>query len=151
MGRSSAGVAELDRDLYEILGVRPSASPAEVTSAYRRRVRDLHPDSGEAATADPTGLLEVLVAFHVLRDAEQRAAYDAHRPRQPSSQPSGAVRIPVRHIGVQAPSSGAWLRAGPARFDPEAPQGSPPVPLTARNAASSDLLRLIDELFRRWQ
>ena len=145
-------MAELDRDLYEVLGVCPSASPAEVTSAYRRRVRDLHPDSGEAAPADPTGLAEVLAAFHVLRDAEQRAAYDAHRPRRPSSQPSGAVRIPVRHIGAQAPSSGAWLRAGPARFDPEAPEGSRAVPpARARNAASSDLVRLIDELFRRWR
>lgn len=148
-------MADLDRDLYEVLGALPTASPAEVTSAYRRRVRDLHPDSGEGAPTDPTGLSEVLAAFQVLRDPEQRAAYDAHRRRRPQGQPSsvGPVRIPVRHLDAEAPAAtSAWLRAGPARFDPGPSLGARPVPPpTARLTTSSELFRLIDELFRRWR
>jgi len=134
------------RDLYEVIGVLPSAAPVEIVSAYRRRLRDLHPDSGRDATADPAALTEVLAAFQVLRDPEQRAAYDAHRARCPSGEPlSGGVRIPVRHIDAEAPSStSVWLRAGPARLDPEAPMGSRPVP-------SPDLFRLFEELIRRWR
>ena len=146
-------MADLDRDLYELLGVLPSASPAEVTSAYRRRVRDLHPDSGEAAPADPTGLSEVLAAFQVLRDPEQRAAYDAHRRRRPHGQPTvGPVPISVRYVEAEAPAStSAWLRAGPARFDPGPPLGSQPAASpTDRFAPSIHVFRLIDELFRRW-
>lgn len=147
-------MADLDRDLYELLGVLPSASAAEVTSAYRRRVRDLHPDSGEGAPADPTGLSDVLAAFHVLRDPEQRAAYDAHRRRRRHGQLSvGAVRIPVRHVDAETPAAtSAWLRAGPPRFDPAPPLGSRPVTSPALRVTTSwDLFRLIDELFRRWR
>jgi len=147
-------MADLDGDLYEVLGVLPSASPAEVTSAYRRRVRDLHPDSGEGAPADPTGLSEVLAAFQVLRDPEQRSAYDARRRHRPHGQASvGAVPIAVRYVEAGAPpSTSAWLRAGPVRFDPgplldSRPAASPAAGFTT----SSELFRLIDELFRRWR
>lgn len=136
------GMADLDRDLYEILGVVPSATSAEVTSAYRRRVRDLHPDSGEGAPEDPTGLSDVLAAFYVLRNPERRAAYDAHRNCGPHGQPSaGAVRIPVRHIAAETPGpTSAWLRAGPVRFDPAPSLGSRPFPsAAARLTTSSDL------------
>jgi hypothetical protein len=33
------------RDHYKILGLEPSASARKITSAYRRLVRTLHPDS----------------------------------------------------------------------------------------------------------
>jgi DnaJ-like protein len=37
--------AERYPDLYRVLGVAPAASAAEITTAYRRLVRTLHPDS----------------------------------------------------------------------------------------------------------
>src|SRR5438132_6418524 len=123
-------MADLDRDLYEVLGILPSASAAEVTSAYRRRVRALHPDSGEGATTDPTGLSEVLAAFQVLRDPEQRAAYDAHGRRRPSDQPCvGAVRISAhRPRGAVIAERMATRRPGPCR--PRAAPGLPTCPFT---------------------
>jgi hypothetical protein len=145
------GMADPDRDLYEVLGILPSASQAEVTSAYRRRVRALHPDCGEDASEDPDRLSEVLAAFQVLRNPAQRAGYDAQRLRRPGGH-AGAVRIPVRHIRADAPTTGAWLRAGPVHLDQGLGDGSRPVPSpTVRIVPSTDFFRLIDDLFRRWR
>ncbi len=142
-----------DRDLYEVLGVVPTASPAEITSAYRRRVRDLHPDSRDGdATTDAAGLADVFAAYHVLRDPEQRASYDAGRRHRTGRHPLvGGVRIPIRYIERDSPPPATtWLRVGPVGLDPQPPPGSRPAPGAARFEPPSDLLRVIEELFRRW-
>jgi molecular chaperone DnaJ len=36
-------------DAFSVLGVRPGASPAEVTGAYRQLVKLYHPDAGGIA------------------------------------------------------------------------------------------------------
>lgn len=143
----------LDRDLYEVLGVASTASPAEITSAYRRRVRDLHPDSREGdATADATGLADVFAAYRVLRDPEQRASYDASgRQDTRRHRPVGGVRIPVRYIERDPPSdTTTWLRAGPVGLDPQPSRGAGPAPRAARFEPPPDLLRVMEALFRRW-
>jgi curved DNA-binding protein CbpA len=124
--------ARPDPDLYEVLEVAPTATAAEITTAYRRRVRDLHPDSrGDGGAPDPSGLADVLDAYDTLRDPAQRASYDAGRHRPPA----GGIPITVRHVSTgDPPAGGAWLRAGPVRVD------DPLVP---------DLLRLLEALLRR--
>jgi len=74
-------------DLYAILGVRPSATPAEISHAYRALLRRHHPDTRttddetQDATSDTT-LQQVLAAYTVLRDPARRADYDREtRPR----------------------------------------------------------------------
>ena len=41
----SYGAHERAGDLYAVLGVSPDADIGELTSAYRRRLRQLHPDT----------------------------------------------------------------------------------------------------------
>lgn len=68
---------DIDRDLYEILGVPHGASQAEIKGAYRARARECHPD---VAHDDPDGELkfkELSFAYEVLSDAEKRGTYDA--------------------------------------------------------------------------
>lgn len=57
---------------YEVLGIAPTASPAEIASAYHRLARLLHPDVGG------TGALfhRVNTAYETLRDPLRRSAYD---------------------------------------------------------------------------
>ncbi|QIP88822.1 J domain-containing protein [Streptomyces sp. Tu 2975] len=38
----------LFRDHYTVLGVEPSATSRQITTAYRRQIRALHPDSGQS-------------------------------------------------------------------------------------------------------
>lgn len=84
------------RDHYAVLGVPRSASARQITSAYRRLVRSLHPDSRPEDPAAAQDLAAVLAAYDTLRDPERRAAYDARRDRPAPSTTAGrpvAVRV----------------------------------------------------------
>lgn len=66
-----------DPDPYAVLGVTPTASPAEITQAFRLRLRALHPDSrstsAQTAEADDVQLRHVLNAYVALRRRHHRS------------------------------------------------------------------------------
>jgi GR25 family glycosyltransferase involved in LPS biosynthesis len=64
-----------NRDPYAVLGVTPTATPAEIAHAFRAKLRALHPDTSSAAVGD-TELRQVLAAYGLLRDPDHRADYD---------------------------------------------------------------------------
>ena len=120
-------------DPYLVLGVSPTATPAEITHAYRDRLRAHHPDTRHppaSKTADDD-LRQVVAAYALLRDPARRADYDRatahtatpppHRPHGPTPvdrPPIGPVEIPINYrttntaaADVAAPP----LRAGPVR------------------------------------
>jgi hypothetical protein len=57
---------------YEVLGVSPSATADELRKAYRRRLRETHPDTG----GDALEFTAVQRAWERIGDASSRAAYD---------------------------------------------------------------------------
>src|SRR5690242_19914789 len=96
---------------YTVLGVTRTATPAEITHAFRAKLRSLHPDTRPAAVGDAE-LREVLAAYAQLRDPARRAEYDRAatavpppRPREsnppapvrPRANSVGPVQIPVTH------------------------------------------------------
>lgn len=84
-------------DLYEVLGVDPSASSEEITRAYRRRARSLHPDtSSDGGSGDRFSMLAA--AYDVLRDPQRRAAYDRAHGAGPQRRPDGGYTIHVQHV-----------------------------------------------------
>ncbi|HEX7095137.1 MAG TPA: J domain-containing protein [Acidimicrobiales bacterium] len=103
---------------YEVLGVEPTATEAQVRAAYLAKARELHPD--RHAGASPAELervaramQEVNAAWAVLSDPRARRQYDA--------------TLRARGIGAPAGSRGAHdrqARAGGERVGP------PPVVLT---------------------
>jgi len=67
------------RDYYEILGVSPDATAEGIRAAYRRKVKELHPDrAGEEAVE---AFRELQEAYEVLADARRRQEYDRERQR----------------------------------------------------------------------
>ena len=66
------------RDHYDVLGVSRSASAKAIKTAYRRRMRELHPDTAKQ-TVDTEQIAAVSRAWSVLSDPKKRSAYDADR------------------------------------------------------------------------
>jgi hypothetical protein len=59
---------------YARLGVDPWSGLDTITAAYRRKARVLHPDV--PGTGDSNAFIALKLAYDVLRNADQRAAYD---------------------------------------------------------------------------
>jgi curved DNA-binding protein CbpA len=132
MSSEIAAMARQNPDPYLVLGVSPTATQAEITHAYRTRLRAHHPDTRHtppSQTADDD-LRQVLAAYALLRDPARRADYDRatahaatppHRPQGSTPverRPAGRVQIPITYrttntaaANVSAPP----LRAGPVR------------------------------------
>ncbi|MCR3719550.1 MULTISPECIES: J domain-containing protein [Prauserella salsuginis group] len=125
--------AERRDDPYVLLGVPRGADLREITAAYRRRVRQLHPDTAAAHGAvtadggvDSVGggaeqLAAVVAAYELLRSRLRRCSGpESRRPtaavddRVHPVDRQGGVSIPVRvHNGPMSRTPN--LRAGPVR------------------------------------
>jgi hypothetical protein len=79
------GVSEMRRrgDLYEVLGLPPSATQAEIKRRYRQLAKRFHPDVAEDKSEAHARFVEIARAYHVLADPRSRATYD-ERIRQES-------------------------------------------------------------------
>ncbi|MDR2523306.1 MAG: molecular chaperone DnaJ [Synergistaceae bacterium] len=69
------GVFQLE-DLYQILGAARGASQDEIKKAYRRLVRQYHPDTNKDNPEAEEKFKKINAAYSVLSDPEKRARYD---------------------------------------------------------------------------
>jgi DnaJ-class molecular chaperone len=75
---------------YEVLGVVPTASSADIQKAYRKLAKTLHPDLNPGDKAAEEKFKEVAGAYDLLSDSEKRKRFDngeidatgAERPQQ---------------------------------------------------------------------
>lgn len=77
----------LEKDYYALLGVPETASEQDVTRAYRRLARELHPDVNPDKPDAEDRFKEVSAAYDVLGDPAKRKEYDELRrlQREPRS------------------------------------------------------------------
>lgn len=94
-------------DYYRILGVRRTASNAEIKSAYRKLARMRHPDVNEGSAKAAREFALLSKAYHILIDPQERAFYDQRLTAQTnrsysilSSDNPHAQR--ARNVAVQA-------------------------------------------------
>ena len=64
------------RDFYEILGVKKSASEDEIKKAYRALAKKFHPDKNKGNKEAENKFKEISEAYAVLSDKEKREQYD---------------------------------------------------------------------------
>ena len=65
-----------EKDYYEILGVKKSASEAELKKAYRDLAKKYHPDKNKGNKEAEGRFKEISEAYAVLSDKEKREQYD---------------------------------------------------------------------------
>ena len=118
------------KDLYDILGVKPTASADEIKRAYRTLAKKNHPDRTGGDKAKETRFKEMSAAYEVLADAKKRERYDEMRRLGATGMPGGAQGMPfdVGGGGLQDILSqlfggmGGGARPGPrgrrVRFEP---------------------------------
>jgi hypothetical protein len=61
---------------YQVLGVKRSASAAEIKSAYRRLAREHHPDVNRDSDKAARDFALLSLAYHTLIDPQERAFHD---------------------------------------------------------------------------
>ena len=97
-----------EKDYYKILGVTEKAAPKEITSAYRKLARKLHPDANPGDSAAEDRFKEVSSAYEVIGDPDKRAEYDEARRMGPAA----------GGFGQGSPAGGAGFGGpGGVRFD----------------------------------
>ena len=85
-----------EKDYYQVLGVEQTATAKEITKAYRKLARDLHPDKNPGDVVAEDRFKEVSAAYDVVGDESKRKEYDE-----------------VRRMGPMGPMGG---QAGPGGF-----------------------------------
>jgi len=153
-------MSDAERDPYQVLGLGRRATSADVTRAWRRLARVVHPDSRPGDPAAAEQFRAVSDAYGLLSDPARRAAWDhqhqdapARRGAPPGQQvPRGpALRPfpPAAQSPTPGPVHGATLRAGPVHIQPPEPadSGGPTAPDPHADAA---LARLLARLAHPW-
>ncbi len=84
-----------EKDYYKILGVSDTATPKEITSAYRKLAKKHHPDTNPGHEDE---FKEISAAYDVLNDAATRKEYDSVRTMGPMS---GGTGFPGGFGGTQ--------------------------------------------------
>src|SRR5213075_2567765 len=65
-----------EKDYYEILGVKKTATEAELKKAYRDLAKKFHPDKNKGNKEAENRFKEISEAYAVLSDKEKRQQYD---------------------------------------------------------------------------
>jgi DnaJ-class molecular chaperone len=69
---------DIDRDLYEILGVPRNAPVGDIKNAYRAKARECHPDVAQEDPESEYKFKELSFAYEILSDPEKRRTYDSY-------------------------------------------------------------------------
>ncbi|HEY6326592.1 MAG TPA: J domain-containing protein [Candidatus Cybelea sp.] len=93
---------------YELLGIKPTASPEEIKDAYKANIAKYHPDHNKAPNAHQMAVW-LNAAYETLRDPGRRAEYDLSIGIANKSEPGQPPKRETR-AGDQSQKEAEWRR-----------------------------------------
>jgi len=99
MGLTACGTRS-ERDLYEVLGIMPSASAEEIRKAYHKLAFQYHPDKNREWDEANKEMQELNEAYAILSDPIKRREYDLPRgygSRVPKFKKGSKVKISLNY------------------------------------------------------
>ncbi len=94
---------------YAVLGLDPAASEEALRGAFRRRAKELHPDS---PSGNASAFILLKHAYDTLIDPDRRAAYDLACQPPPRPLPADARRPPLYSRPPPLPRADSSRRRG---------------------------------------
>jgi curved DNA-binding protein len=94
------------KDYYEVLGVPRTATPKEITSAFRKLARKHHPDLNAGDKQAEARFKEISQAHDVLSDAKKRSLFDEFGADWAAAEAGGVQPGTSRGRVRQQPSGG---------------------------------------------
>jgi molecular chaperone DnaJ len=124
-----------EKDYYKVLGVPEGATAKEITKAYRKLARELHPDANPGNPSAEERFKEVSSAYDVIGDEAKRKEYDEVRkmgplggmgfgaggPGAPGGAPGGGFTFSADDLGNLGDLFGGLFGRGGARGGRGAP------------------------------
>lgn len=108
---------QVDGDLYQLLGVEPSASPEEIQVAWRSTAKRLHPDRGGSVTE----FQQAEIAYQVLNDPLERGRYDRMRRQSSTTSAPNPGARQYAYSYSYTTSQRTTPSAGRPYFNPDSP------------------------------
>lgn len=141
-----------EKDYYAVLGVSSTATAKEITAAYRKLARELHPDANPGDQVAEDRFKEVSAAYEVIGDPDKRSEYDEARRMGPMAGAfgqgggfpggfgPGGVRFDAGDLGDLIGNLFSRGRAGAQNPPPTGPRRGPDI--------ESDLHLAFDDAIR---
>jgi len=98
-----------DRNLYQILGASPSATPVAIRKAYKKAMLRTHPDKARHGKGSPSAFIAVQKAYKVLSDESSRRRYDAQLRAKKDLKPNPPTK-PYVGIRIAIMLDGRWVK-----------------------------------------
>ncbi len=113
-------------DPYSLLGVAKTASAADITKAYRKLAKKLHPDLNPGDKAAEENFKQITAAYDIIGDEEKRGRYDRgeidaggqERPKQRYYREYAGGEEGARYRSTASPRSGSAPPSSSPRVDP---------------------------------
>jgi hypothetical protein len=113
----------MEKNLYKILEISPTASQGEIKKAYKRLAKAVHPDAHQGSAVYEEKFKEINKAYQILKNAETRRDYDRKHSHSFAYPSDSSTRTAPGGSGKK-PASDFWTKQQKSKGNDETRQAT---------------------------